>query len=99
MTLTYESRETIRRQQRLPFSAEDARLIETALALLGQVYSRRLRIRRIQVQLDELVTGGGTQLRFFEPEARQGRFYEALDAIRHKYGKHIIGRGGTDREG
>lgn len=88
----YANFDTVSKQIRIPYSANDAFLLEKVLSLFQQVYDRRVRLRLIGVKFSHLVPGG-TQIQLFEDQSRQVDLYEALDALKHKYGDKVVGRG------
>ena len=88
----YANFDTTTKQMKIPYSANDAFLLEKVLSLFDQVYDRRIRLRLIGVRFSHLVPGG-TQIQLFEDQSRQVDLYQALDTLKHKYGDQIVGRG------
>jgi DNA polymerase-4 len=63
----------------------------TALRLLNELYTRRVRVRLVGVRMEKL-TLGAAQGKLFagERELRDGRLFAAVDRIRGRYGKESI---------
>ncbi len=89
--LRYANFDTVSRQLHLTYSADDQLLVEKALQLFEKLYQRRLRVRLIGVRLSGLVYGH-PQIDLFTDTFRQADLYQALDAIRYKYGTKAIGK-------
>lgn len=92
LKLRFADFETVSKQVRLPFTANDAILIDKVKGLFTALYERRLKIRLIGIRFSRLVPGR-PQIELFQAQSQQVELYDALDAIRQKYGKHAIGRG------
>ncbi|MEZ4828764.1 MAG: DNA polymerase IV [Bacteroidia bacterium] len=90
--LRYASFETVTKQITIPLAQTDDILITKALALLDQLYQKRLRVRLVGLKLSHLVPGG-QQIELFQDIPRQSDLYTALDHIRRKHGLRIIRKG------
>ncbi|WNJ18615.1 DNA polymerase IV [Pontibacter sp. G13] len=89
--IRYANFETVSKQLRIPYSARDEELIPLVLRLFEQLYQKRVRVRLVGVKFSQLVSGR-PQLNMFQDMHRQADLYDALDAIKHKYGKESIGK-------
>lgn len=88
----YANFETVSRQARIPYSANDNELIRKAWDLFDRLYEKRVRLRLVGVRLSDLVSGG-SQIQLFSSQARQVELYDVLDELRGRYGGGIIRRG------
>ncbi len=89
--IRYANFDTHSMQQSLPYTAFDHVLIPACKELFRKLYTRRMRIRLVGVQLSRLIRGR-PQLNMFEDTAEMARLYQAVDKIRKKYGTNVIGR-------
>lgn len=89
--IRYSNFDTHTLQKRLPYTAFDHVLITTALELFARLYKRRMLIRLIGVRFSHL-TGGSQQLDLFDERPQLANLYQAMDAIRIRYGKQAICR-------
>ncbi|MEZ4777653.1 MAG: DNA polymerase IV [Bacteroidia bacterium] len=87
--LRYANFETVTKQATISHAYTDDLLIPKALALLDQLYQKRLRVRLVGVKLSHLAPGG-QQIQLFQDIPRQSDLYTALDHIRRKYGTKSI---------
>ncbi len=90
--IRYANFDTHSLQQTLPYTAFDHMLIPAAKELFKRLYSRRMRIRLVGVQLSKLIRGH-QQLNMFEDTPEQARLYQAIDKMKKKYGKDAVFRG------
>ncbi len=91
--IRYSNYDTQTIQKSIPYTAFDHILLETASDLFCRLYSRRMLIRLLGVKFSKLV-GGTQQLNLFEDNTRTVNLYQAMDAIRNRYGAYSIGRAG-----
>lgn len=89
--LRYSNFDTVSKQMRLPYSADDQELVYKALQLFEKLYQRRLSIRLIGVRFSGLVYGH-PQVELFSDTFQRMDLYHALDAVRYKYGVHAVGK-------
>lgn len=89
--LRYANFETVSKQARIAYSNTDELLIEKALQLFDKLYQKRLLVRLVGVRFSQLVPGG-QQIQLFRHMPRQADLYDALDAIRQKYGEAAVGK-------
>lgn len=89
--LRYSDFETHTRQVRIPFTSADHTLIRVVKELFVKLYDRRVLIRLIGVRLSGLVYGG-YQINLLEDSEALIHLYQAMDKLRHKYGKNSIQR-------
>ncbi len=89
--IRYSNFDTHDMQQRLPYTAFDHALRQTANAIFDRLYNRRMTVRLVGVRLSELVSGA-PQLTLFEDDTELTNLYAAMDKIRLRFGKEIIHR-------
>lgn len=94
--IRYSNFDTHSMQQQLPYTAFDHLLLDKVNALFDRLYSRRMLIRLIGVRFSYLV-GGAQQLNLFEDTPEMADLYQAMDNIRHRYGKYAVQRAGSMR--
>ncbi len=94
--IRYSNYDTQTMQKRIPYTAFDHALIETAQELFRKLYSRRMLLRLLGVKFTHLVRGT-QQLSLFEDTSQTVNLYQAMDKIRNRYGAHAIGRAGGKR--
>ncbi|MBD3411073.1 MAG: DNA polymerase IV [Ignavibacteriales bacterium] len=93
LKLRYADFKTITRSTKIPPTADDREIFETARALLRKAYDRRVAIRLIGVGTTGLAPDTG-QAELFETEReRRRRLLEAIDEVRGKYGFEAIDLG------
>jgi DNA polymerase IV len=89
--LRYANFDTHSLQQALPYTSFDHVLIPACKELFRRLYTRRMRIRLVGIQFSRLVHGV-QQLNMFEETPQLISLYQAIDRMRHKYGKDILHR-------
>jgi DNA polymerase IV len=92
--IRYANFDTHTLQQRIPYTAFDHILIARAKELFHKLYSRRMLIRLVGVRLSHLV-GGSQQLQLFEDTPELVSLYQAMDKIRHRWGRNAVRRATT----
>jgi DNA polymerase-4 len=97
LSLDYSDGMRVARQGSVaPASANDVRLFELAKVVLDRAWNRRVRIRRLRLHLDRL-TFPPAQLDLFgdrtQPDKKDDRLVQSLDAIRGKFGIAAVGFG------
>ena len=90
--LRYSDFQTVSKQKRIPYTAADHTLIQHAKELFDSLYSRRVRIRLVGVRLGDLA-GGGHQIDLFNDDDRIINLYQAMDAMKDRYGANAVRRG------
>jgi DNA polymerase-4 len=94
--IRYSNYDTQTMQKRISYTAFDHTLIETAQELFRKLYSRRMLLRLLGIKFTHLVRGT-QQLSLFEDTSQTVNLYQAMDAIRNRYGAYAIGRAGGKR--
>jgi DNA polymerase-4 len=89
--IRYSDFDTVNRQLSIPYTANDAKLMEIVYRLFDQLYQRRVLIRLIGVRLSELVRGS-YQISLFEDTPEQISLYQAMDKIRNRFGSTAVQR-------
>ena len=89
--IRYSNFDTHDMQQRIPYTAFDHVLHQTANGLFDRLYNRRLMIRLVGVRLSELVNGM-PQLALFDDHIELTNLYAAMDKIKQRFGEQIIHR-------
>ncbi|MFN3555658.1 MAG: DNA polymerase IV [Bacteroidales bacterium] len=89
--IRYANFDTHTLQKRIPYTAFDHVLIQTAKELFHRLYTRRMLIRLVGVRLSHLVSGS-QQLQIFEDTPQLVSLYQTLDRIRNRFGKYAVRR-------
>ncbi len=89
--LRYSDFQTVSKQKKVPYTAADHTLISHAKHLFGSLYSRRVRIRLVGVRLGDLA-GGGHQIDLFNDNDKIIDLYQAMDAMKNRYGANAVRR-------
>ena len=89
--IRYADFETKTLQKRIPYTSADHVLLPLAKEMFASLYDRRLLIRLLGVRMGGVV-GGGLQFQLFEETDEVYPLYQALDAMRKKYGDRCIVR-------
>ncbi len=89
--IRYSDFNTYTKQKKIGYTAADHVLIPKVMEIFDQLYDKRLLIRLIGVRLSD-ITQGTYQLHLFDDSMRQLQLYEAMDAIRDRYGGRSIMR-------
>lgn len=92
--IRYSDFNTHTKQAKIPYSAADHSLIPKVLELFDQLYAKRLLIRLVGVRFSDLVSGS-YQMDLFEDTRKTANLYQAMDAIRNKYGSRSVYRAST----
>lgn len=92
--IRYSDFNTHTKQVKIPYTAADHNLIPRVLELFNQLYTRRLLIRLVGVRFSSMVSGN-YQMNLFEDSQRTSNLYQAMDAIRNKYGSRSLYRAST----
>ena len=87
--IRYADFNTYTKQRQLSYTAADHHLIPAVLSLFDALYERRLRIRLIGVRYSALVSGG-YQIDLFDDTDKTIRLYQAMDALRQRYGDRTV---------
>ena len=89
--IRYADFNTVSRQRRIFYTAQDDGLIATVRELFDQLYERRLLVRLVGVRFTGLVAGHH-QINLFEDTTKVINLYAAMDAIRSRYGAQAVQR-------
>ncbi|MBN2730204.1 MAG: DNA polymerase IV [Bacteroidales bacterium] len=89
LKIRYADYDTHSMQKRIPYTAFDHEILDTARMLFKKLYSRRLRVRLIGLRLSELI-GGNQQLHLFDDTEELGRLYQSMDYVRKRFGEKAI---------
>ncbi len=89
MKIRYSDFQTETLQCRIPYTSADHLLIPKMLELFDKLYNRRMLIRLIGVKFSHLV-GGGYQINLFDDTEERINLYQAMDAMRKRYGDDRI---------
>lgn len=87
----YSDFQTYSRQKRIPYTATDHTLIQTALELFDHLYDRRVLVRLVGVKFSHLVEGTH-QINLFEDDIGLLHLCQAMDRIRNRYGQDAVKR-------
>ncbi|PLW92024.1 MAG: DNA polymerase IV, partial [Marinilabiliales bacterium] len=89
LKIRYADYETHSMQKRVPYTAFDHEILDTARMLFEKLYSRRLRVRLIGLRLSELI-GGNQQLSLFDDTEELSSLYQSMDKIRKRFGEKAV---------
>ena len=92
--IRYPDFETTSRQTTVPYTFYDDELIPVARDLFLKLHKPGQKVRLIGVRLSEL-TDGALQTNLFTDANRKFCLYRSIDAVRERFGKSAITRGGT----
>jgi DNA polymerase-4 len=89
--IRYSDFNTYTKQLKIPYTSADHVIIPKILDLFDSLYQRRLLIRLVGVKFSHLVSGN-YQINLFDDTEDMLNLYNAMDAIRGKYGELSIQR-------
>lgn len=87
--IRYADFNTYTKQRKIPYSSSSRELCRIVLELFDVLYERRQLIRLIGVKFGGLVRGHH-QIRLFEDTEEELQLMQAMDHIRHRFGKDAI---------
>ncbi|QCX01357.1 DNA polymerase IV [Aggregatimonas sangjinii] len=87
--IRYSDFNTYSKQLRIPYTSADHILIPKILEMFKILYNRRLLVRLIGVRFSHLVSGN-YQIDLFDDTEEALNLYQALDAIRNRYGDKSV---------
>ncbi|AUC76153.1 DNA polymerase IV [Olleya sp. Bg11-27] len=83
--IRYSDFNTYTKQVKITYSSADHVIIPKVLELFEKLYQRRLLIRLVGVKISDIVTGN-YQINLFDDTEDMLNLYNAMDAIRNRYG-------------
>lgn len=89
--IRYSDFNTYSKQVKIPYTSADHIIIPTVLELFQKLYQRRLLIRLVGVKVSDIVSGN-YQINLFDDTQQMLNLYNAMDAVRNKYGEKSIMR-------
>lgn len=89
--LRYTNFDTVSKQMVISYTASDAVLIHKAKELFQKLYEKRMLVRLIGVRFSHLVQGS-QQINLFEDTVETVRLYQAMDAMRNRFGDEVVKR-------
>ena len=89
--LRYSNFDTVSKQMVISYTASDSVLIRKAKELFAKLYEKRMLVRLIGVRFSHLVQGS-QQINLFEDTEEAVRLYQAMDAMRNRFGDEVIKR-------
>ena len=89
--IRYSDFNTYSKQVKITYSSADHVIIPKVLELFEKLYQRRLLIRLVGVKISDIVTGN-YQINLFDDTEEMLNLYNAMDAIRNRYGDLSIMR-------
>lgn len=92
LKIRYTDFHTYTKQLRIPYTASDRILIGHAHELLERLFQRRQLVRLLGIRFNGLVSGR-PQLDLFDDTDKDTRLLHAMDQIRKRFGKAVIGYG------
>jgi DNA polymerase IV len=90
--IKYADFEVKTKQRSIEYSSSDKLLFTHATELFDDLYSRKKAIRLLGVRFSNFVRGS-RQIDLFEDTGQSINLYQAMDAIRLKFGEDKVGRG------
>jgi DNA polymerase-4 len=91
--IRYPDFETHTRQMAIAPSSYDDELIKVVKDLFGSLYEKKHLVRLVGVRFSEL-TANSLQTDLFDNRVRKANLYTAIDAVKLRFGKKSVGRGG-----
>ena len=92
--IRYSNFDTESKQIKIPYTANDDKLIKVVKDLFDQLYHRRMLIRLIGIRFSGLVRGS-EQIDLFEDTIAQVRLNQAIDKMKQRFGSHVLTRAKT----
>jgi DNA polymerase-4 len=89
--IRYSDFNTCSKQVKIPYTSADHKIIPVVLDLFYKLYQRRILIRLVGVKLSDIVSGN-YQINLFDDSCQMLNLYNAMDAIRDKYGELSVMR-------
>ena len=89
--IRYSDFNTCSKQIKIPYTSADHKIIPVVLDLFYKLYKRRILIRLVGVKLSDIVSGN-YQINLFDDSCQMLNLYNAMDAIRDKYGELSVMR-------
>lgn len=89
--IRYSDFNTYNKQIKIPYTSADHIIIPKVLELFKNLYQRRLLIRLVGVKVSDIVSGN-YQINLFDDTEQMLKLYNAMDAVRNKYGELSIMR-------
>jgi len=89
--LRYSNFNTESKQMVISYTSSDTILISMAKELFTKLYNKRMLVRLVGVRFSHLVHGG-QQIHIFEDTEEAVRLYQAMDAMRNRFGDDIVKR-------
>ncbi len=89
--LRYANFDTVSKQMVISYTASDTVLLKKVKELFAKLYDRRMLVRLIGVRFSHMVQGS-QQINLFEDTEEAVRLYQAMDAMRARYGDEAIKR-------
>lgn len=87
--IRYADFNTLTKQCRIPYTANDQELGRKVCELFEQLYDRRQRLRLVGLRFSHLISGG-YQINLFEDTQKQLRLYEAIDKVKFRFGADAV---------
>lgn len=94
--IRYPDFETHTRQTTVPYTSADDEIIPVVRDLFKQLYRAGMPVRLLGVRLSEL-TRDAVQTNLFEDADRKAALYQAIDAVKNRFGKMKLRRASSNR--
>lgn len=91
LKIRYANFDTETKQMKISYTSIDHTLARVALDLFEKLYTRRMRLRLIGLRFTNLVHGT-YQMNLFEDSEELMNLYQAMDRMKNRFGKNILGR-------
>ncbi len=89
--IRYSDFKTVSRQLTIPFTDNDQLFIKSAKELFDKLYNPALKVRLLGLRLSNLEKGQ-KQMQLFDNSEEMRPLYAAMDKLKDKYGKNVVGR-------
>jgi DNA polymerase-4 len=91
LKMRYSNFDTVTKQGAIAYTSSDHMLLKKVNELFSKLYDRRLLIRLLGVRFTHLVPGN-YQIHLFDDTQEMIRLYQAIDAIKNRFGSHFVMR-------
>jgi len=89
--LRYANFDTVTKQMIISYTSSDEVLLAKAKELFLKLYDKRMLVRLVGVRFSHLVQGA-LQINLFEDTEEKVRLYQAMDAMRNRFGDNVLKR-------
>ena len=91
LKIRYANFDTETKQCKISYTSLDHTLARVALDLFEKLYTRRMRLRLVGLRFTNLLHGT-YQMNLFEDTEELMNLYQAMDRMKNRFGKNVLGR-------